>query len=252
MRILIADDEPNLLLTLADILLDEGHDVLTAPDGETAFDLLEKHSIDVLITDMRMPGTSGLDLLHAVTDAGYPTRVILMSAYAVDDAKRSALREGALAVMDKPLDIDVLLDLVRERRKAAVLVLSDDPGLAPLSAKLKEQGYQVTTSATTRHAVELSQQIRFQVLLIDCALEESSGLEAYLALRPVANEADAIMLTGDAEQRATAHAAIRETAFASLDKPTADAELPALLTRLLGQRATGERAKPPFPGGASQ
>src|SRR5688572_19873824 len=64
-RILIVDDEPGILDSLSKIFKREGMDVLTAADGATGLDLLRKHRVSVLLTDLMMPRTTGMDLLKA-------------------------------------------------------------------------------------------------------------------------------------------------------------------------------------------
>jgi DNA-binding NtrC family response regulator len=245
MRVLIVDDEPNLRTTLAEILEDEGYVVHTAMSGEAAVQLCASQEFDVLIMDMRMPGISGVEVLHKLRENGSKSRVILMSAYAVENVKREALRGGALAFMDKPLDLDGLLDLVRESNHAAVLMISEDPATLKLGRQLKTHGYRVMTADTPRRALELSQKIAFNIVLIDCEMPASSGLDTYLEIKRVAPRSDAIMLTGSDEvNKNVAREAVKHTAYTFVEKPVADSALPDILTQLIGQQLSGERAKP--------
>jgi DNA-binding NtrC family response regulator len=247
-RVLIVDDEPNLRSTLADILVDEGYHVQTGRSGEEAVELCSSQIFDVLIMDFKMPGLSGMEVLRELSSTGSPERVILMSAYAMEDLKREALNQGALAFLDKPLDLDNLLDLVRNANLAAVLIISDDPQTCDWVDELKQHGYRVAVAHSARLAIELSQQIQFKVLLIDYCLSSGSGLDTYLALKPVARHADAIMLTGTDEQsRACGREAVKHAAFTCLDRPKTPATLLPILQQLTGQQVTVERLKPlPF------
>ena len=65
-NVLIADDEANLRKVLTALLKKDGHDAIAVPDGESALQEVDRGEIDVLITDLRMPGMTGLELLQKV------------------------------------------------------------------------------------------------------------------------------------------------------------------------------------------
>src|SRR5690348_10790993 len=75
-RILIVDDEPGILDSLTKIFRREGLDVLTAADGSTGLELLRKHRVSVLLTDLMMPRTTGMDLLKAAKTVAPETEVV--------------------------------------------------------------------------------------------------------------------------------------------------------------------------------
>jgi two-component system response regulator HydG len=79
--VLLVDDERGIVESLAKIFDREGIAVLTAYDGATALDLLRRHRVAVLLTDLMMPGMSGMDLLKAAHAVAPETEVVLMTAY---------------------------------------------------------------------------------------------------------------------------------------------------------------------------
>jgi CheY-like chemotaxis protein len=115
-RILVVDDEKNVRTTLADILNEEGHEVVTAESGERALKLCNRSRFDVILLDVRMPGIDGLEALRAIRARLTGACVIMMSAYSIDRMEQLLLAAGAEAVMRKPLDIPRMLALVNRER----------------------------------------------------------------------------------------------------------------------------------------
>ncbi|MFC1609361.1 sigma-54-dependent transcriptional regulator [Myxococcota bacterium] len=112
--VLIADDEANLRKVLCALLERDGHDTIAVADGESALHAVEDGGIDILITDLKMPGMTGLDLLEAVgaIEPGLP--VILITAHGTIDTAVSALKSGAFDYITKPFDKDELRLAVRK------------------------------------------------------------------------------------------------------------------------------------------
>ena len=109
MKVLLVDDEPELRQGLADALEDAGHGVTQRGDGEAAAALLDTETFDVILTDVRLPGLDGLDLVRAARRKAPLTDCILMTAFAdVGDAV-AALKQGASDYLTKPFDLDELL-----------------------------------------------------------------------------------------------------------------------------------------------
>ncbi len=107
-RILIVDDEENLRRVTQLRLQQAGFEVATAPDGESALTLLEKSPQDLVITDLRMPGLSGLDLLRRVKEAYPETIVMVFTAFGTIESAVEAMKEGAYDYLIKPVNADAL------------------------------------------------------------------------------------------------------------------------------------------------
>jgi CheY-like chemotaxis protein len=106
--ILLVDDNGNVLLTLAIALRRLGHIVTVSSDSKQALAHLQNHHFDFLVSDVRMPGLSGIELAAQVKMLPNPPRVILVSAYSNIEA-----REGlAEAYLRKPIDMRQLNDLL--------------------------------------------------------------------------------------------------------------------------------------------
>ena len=107
-RVLIADDEPSMRTTLADILVDHGLEVSTAEDGLSAVQMCQQQAYDVVLMDVRMPGINGVEAFRRIRQTLQDVRIILMSAYGDEDTKHELLREGAIAFLDKPLNLETV------------------------------------------------------------------------------------------------------------------------------------------------
>jgi two-component system, NtrC family, response regulator AtoC len=131
MRILVVDDEPGLRQTLSVILGGEGYEVTTAANGAEALEVLERLDADLVLCDLRMPGTDGMAVLDAHRARGGRALVIVMSAYLDDDRAVEAMRRGAYDVIPKPFRADQVLLIVRkaverERLRQEVAALKEE------------------------------------------------------------------------------------------------------------------------------
>ncbi len=108
-RILVVDDEPLKRITLQIELTEHGYEVFEAADAAAARRILDARPVDVVVTDVRMPGLSGLDLLTYVKSAYPGVEVILMTAYATIDTAVLAIKRGAHDYITKPFTTPELI-----------------------------------------------------------------------------------------------------------------------------------------------
>jgi len=102
MNILVCDDKPVMLKFLQEYLESEGHAVTTVCDGEEGFSKFGEIQPEVIITDMKMPKLSGIELLKKVKSANPDVIVIMMTAFATIESAIEAMREGAYDYIIKP------------------------------------------------------------------------------------------------------------------------------------------------------
>jgi putative two-component system response regulator len=107
-RILVVDDEPNICRLLERYLGRLGHDVITAGSAPEAVEQLTLHHFDLVLTDLRLPGPSGLDLLVEVRSRAPGTRMILMSAHADIATAAAAIDRGIDQLIIKPFELEDL------------------------------------------------------------------------------------------------------------------------------------------------
>jgi DNA-binding NtrC family response regulator len=110
-KVLVVDDKENMLKLFGRILGD-GYSVTTASDGARALALLAEESFDVVVTDLRMPGADGFQVLQATKQRSPETEVILMTAYASVSDAVEAIRQGAYDYLQKPFDPDAAVLVV--------------------------------------------------------------------------------------------------------------------------------------------
>lgn len=111
--ILLVDDDDELRSTLAHQLRESGFEVTPAADADTALELLRKEPRDVLLTDLRMAGTDGIDLIASAAKVTPQTRAVLMSAFATARDQQLATRMGAVSVLNKPFTLHELREAIR-------------------------------------------------------------------------------------------------------------------------------------------
>ena len=118
--ILVVDDEQSMRQMVAIALRGAGYDVVMAEDGEVAAREIQAKSVDVIVSDIKMPGFDGIRLLRFAREHCPDTEVILMTAYTSTESAIEALRLGAYDYISKPFEIDELLVTVRHalERKA--------------------------------------------------------------------------------------------------------------------------------------
>ena len=162
MRVVVVDDEDIKRISLVDDLRDAGLDVAGFDRGEPALEHLKKHHADVVVTDLKMPGISGLDVLRRIRSTSPETDVIVMTAYGTVESAVEAMRHGAYDFISKPFSSDELvgvLDRLDKQRRLqrdnqALRVATaeangacqDPVAVAPVTVELMKQVRQVAGS----------------------------------------------------------------------------------------------------------
>lgn len=113
-RVLVVDDEQNLRHMLQTLLKREGYEAVGVPSVESALKELEDRPYDIVITDLRMPGQSGLDLVDEVRRRNLGATVVVMTAYGSRDIAIEAMKRGAYDYISKPFEADEIILLLRK------------------------------------------------------------------------------------------------------------------------------------------
>ncbi len=138
-RILLVDDAREVRDFLADVVLrPAGYSVVTANDGETALRLAQERLPDLILSDMQMPGLTGLDLHAALAAAGKRPPFILMSAESSKELSARALKDGVTAFLAKPVDADDVLAAIRQALAPPVAVRSLGTATLMLEKKVRQ------------------------------------------------------------------------------------------------------------------
>jgi DNA-binding NtrC family response regulator len=111
-RILIVDDELQILTFLDDLFRSEGWEVQTADSGSSGIDRLEQSRFDIVLTDLKMPGSDGIEVLRTTKKLQSDAEVIMMTGYGTVDTAIEAMRAGAFHYLAKPFKAEEVLHLV--------------------------------------------------------------------------------------------------------------------------------------------
>jgi DNA-binding NtrC family response regulator len=119
-RILVVDDEPQILGFLKELFELDGWDVNAAPSGPEGIERIERERYDVILTDLKMPGADGIEILRTAKKIQPDVEVVLMTAYGTVDSAIEAMRAGAFHFLMKPFraeEVRHLVDKAYDRRK---------------------------------------------------------------------------------------------------------------------------------------
>lgn len=123
-RILVADDDEIAREVIGSLLAGEGYSVITAVDGLDAMRVLRQEKIDFVITDLRMPGADGIEVLKYAVKSNPETAVVILTAYGTLDTTLQAIREGAYDYLTKPFKGQEIV-FVADRGFERAILLSD-------------------------------------------------------------------------------------------------------------------------------
>ncbi len=164
-KVLFVDDEDGIRKVMAITLADAGYQVLTAPDGETALSLCRKESPQITITDIRMPGMDGIEVLRRIKEEDSSKEVIVVTAYGEIDIAIRALQLDASDFITKPINTDALL-VALDRAKERFTTRKE---LQDYTSILEERWMST--------AEELARTFNFQKNLIDSSIDGILGCD---------------------------------------------------------------------------
>ncbi|RFU62348.1 response regulator [Peribacillus glennii] len=113
-NILIVDDQFGIRILLNEVLTKEGYNTFQAANGIQALDVVNKHSPDLVLLDMKIPGMDGIEILKRMKQIDPDIRVIIMTAYGELDIIQKAKDLGAITHFAKPFDIDDIRKAVKD------------------------------------------------------------------------------------------------------------------------------------------
>jgi len=158
MRILIIDDELQILSFLRNLFQLEGWEVHEASSGEEGIEKIERERYDVILTDLRMPGADGIEVLQTVKKIQSDAEVVVMTGYGTVDSAIEAMRGGAFHYLTKPFRAEEVLHLIKKAYSQRQLKREN------LFLKAEARGqYQIHavigTSAASQNAISLVQRL---------------------------------------------------------------------------------------------
>lgn len=115
-RVLIVDDNESLSRSMSSVLKRKGCSVETASDGVEAINTVKKKSFDVIFMDIRMPGLNGVEALEKIKKISPAIKVVMMTAYALEELVDEAFKEKTFGVLYKPVDMDKVFEMIESIR----------------------------------------------------------------------------------------------------------------------------------------
>ena len=113
-RILIIEDDEEMRTLLKEFLVEEGTEINSAWNGSEAYRQLVEESFDLIITDIQMPGFTGLDILPVIKKIQPQASIIVMTAFGSEEVRRKSFDRGATAYLEKPINMDRLKTLIQK------------------------------------------------------------------------------------------------------------------------------------------
>jgi two-component system response regulator HydG len=174
--ILVAEDDQALGKSLAMLLHQEGYRVLSAADGNTALKLIAEEKVDLVLSDLKMPGLNGMELLQEIKKLNAEIGVILLTAFATIDLAVEAMKQGAFDFVTKPFKRSVLLAVIRRAIEKQALV-RENANLRTQLESCSPSRRLIVASRAMRELLELVQQVASSSSTILITGESGTGKE---------------------------------------------------------------------------
>ncbi len=203
-KALVVDDEEVIRDFFARFLNLEHIDVKCVGAGQDAIEAARREKFDIVFIDMKMPNMNGLETFRELKKIDPAIKCAMITGYAVDTLLQEAMKEGAVASMQKPLDISKIDSLLKEysrsmgAKKINILVVDDEEIVLSFFKRLLKDGlYDVTAIKSGKEAIDLANAKEFDIAFIDIGLNDISGIELYLKLREINPDIHLMLITGN-------------------------------------------------------
>jgi two-component system OmpR family response regulator len=150
-RVLVVDDEENVVHLVASALRFDGFEAVTADNGHSALAAVAEHDPDLVVLDVMMPGLDGRAVLQSLRSAGSAVPVIFLTARDAANDQVSALRSGADDYVVKPFSVEVLLERVHAVLRRTHIEVERDGVLKVADLELDENSHEVTRAGEEIH-----------------------------------------------------------------------------------------------------
>jgi len=197
-RILVVDDNIDYCEGIIDFLEMEGFDAVGVHDGFDALEIIKEEEFDMVLMDIRMPGMDGVETFQKLKEVSPETPTILMTAYAVENRIREALRNGAFGAFQKPVDNERLICSIEKSFPdgAVVMIADDDKEISSaLLDTFAEKGYRCVVARDSEAAIRKARENKFDIIVLDMNLPFSKRLETYHKIRDFRPDVKVVIIT---------------------------------------------------------
>ncbi len=222
MKILVVDDDRRIVKTTCDILKIKGYEPIAAFTGEEAVEKVKAEQPDCVLMDIKMPGISGVEAMKRIHEILPALPVVLISAYATEELLAEAKRAGAYAVLNKPMNFQVILSFLSMlRQEESILVVDNDPEFCKtLKEILTLRGYQVEMESVPQNVMNHLQTGYKLVVVLDIKLGEWDGLQVLQQIREKYPSKPVVLVTSYRHEMSSAlEKGLKIGAYTTLYKP---------------------------------
>ncbi|MBI4824687.1 MAG: sigma-54-dependent Fis family transcriptional regulator [Nitrospirae bacterium] len=174
--ILVVDDEPLQRDILKTILDAEGYETLTAGDGVEALKIIKSHQPDIILTDLKMQGMDGIELMSAIPNEPFKPTVIIMTAHGTISSAVTAVKKGAFDYLTKPLEKDTLLLTLKRADERTSLLKENIELQRELYGRFKIEGI-IGKSEKMQSAIEIMKRVSPTTATVLIRGESGTGKE---------------------------------------------------------------------------
>ena len=245
LRVFIVDDDRDFAESLALLIEGRGYQVDLAFSGEEAIAKFREQDFDVTFMDVRLPGKSVIESFLEIRKFKPSARVVMMTGYSVEQLLEQAVEHGAWGVLDKPIDVRQMLEMLEGIKPDGILVVDDDPDFVEcVRDLLVDNGYTVFVATNGQEAIERIRSDGIDVLILDLRLPILSGLETYLEMKRTGHAIPTLIVTAYFDEYADDVDRLRSLSVSGvLRKPFDPRELLEAVERLARTRRNGENAE---------
>ncbi|MEO5357157.1 MAG: response regulator [Nitrospirae bacterium YQR-1] len=229
-KVLLIEDEEATRKHLAKYIEKELFEVIQAENGLIAMELFHMEHPQIVLTDLKMPGIGGMEVVRTIREISAETEIIVFTGHGDVDTAITALREGVLDYLKKPIDLNILtiaLGRAKEKinmRKKEIFIpnilLVEDEGIPRTWLKyvLEKEDWKVLEASNGEAALTIFTLIKMDIVLLDIKMPKMNGLEALHLMRSINDDFEAIIISGHCDEH-SAIQAMRDGAMSFLKKP---------------------------------
>ena len=202
-NVFIVDDDADFAESMTLMLEGQNCKIKVANSGEDAISKFRDQDFDITFMDVKMPGKNGVESFLEIRKFKPNARVVMMTAYSVNQLLDEAIENGAWGVLHKPFDMGHVLEMLSKVKPYGILIADDDPDFVnTIIEMLETNGYTVYTARDGKEAVERIKSDGIDVLILDLHMPLLSGLEVYTELKKSGHTVPTIIVTAYAKEEA--------------------------------------------------
>src|SRR3989338_2944434 len=233
-NILVVDDEVQLRELIAKVLGANGYEVTTAPRVDQAISAMEQKAFDLILTDINMPGESGISLVKKIRQSQNKTPIVVYSGSVTTEMEKELREMGANEVLRKDVGVQVLAEQIGKIVKAkdrifkapfaqsekTILIIDDDEAIRKLLRDFfKAKNYNIREAENGEKGIEMASQEKPSVVLLDMQMPGMDGLATLKKLMEIHPGLGVLIMTGTHKQEDVVNQALALGAYGYFLKP---------------------------------